>query len=269
MPTHKELLLSLRDGFEQLEIFDQPGLNSLRERARMRIGRVFGEDSPYIERLSNITFRSRMSVPIVSPGRSAPRESPEAKQARERTWLSGQRESIALVDTMLEDLELGDPDQAQGGEDQTMPKSNRVFVVHGHDEGMRDSVARMLTKLGLKPVILHEQPDRGRTIIEKFYDHSDVSFAVVLLSPDDMGYVNTVDHDPAQPRARQNVILELGFFLGRLGRENVVALHKGNVEIPSDFSGVLFKPYVSGGDWPYRLTRELRESGYSVSADDL
>ncbi len=144
-----------------------------------------------------------------------------------------------------------------------------MFVVHGHDEGMRESVARVLATLGLKPVILHEQPDRGRTIIEKFYDYSEVEFAVVLLSPDDMGYVREADPDTAQPRARQNVILELGFFLGKLGRENVVALHKGNVEIPSDFSGVLFTPYVSGGDWPYKLTRELRESGYEVSADDL
>ena len=75
--------------------------------------------------------------------------------------------------------------------------------------------------------------------------------------------------DAAKPRARQNVILELGFFLGMLGRENVVALHRGSVEIPSDFSGVLYTPYDSGGAWPYRLTRELRESGYSVSADNL
>ncbi|MCA1717342.1 MAG: nucleotide-binding protein, partial [Actinobacteria bacterium] len=135
--------------------------------------------------------------------------------------------------------------------------------------GMRESVARVLTTLGLEPVILHEQPDRGRTIIEKFYDYSDVGFAVVLLSPDDTGYANTGGPNTAQPRARQNVILELGFFLGKLGRENVVALHKGIVEIPSDFSGVLFKPFVSGGDWPYKLTRELRESGYKVSADAL
>ena|SRR5215207_8546185 len=155
------------------------------------------------------------------------------------------------------------------GEEPTGPKSDRVFVAHGHDEGMRESVARVFATLGLEPVILHEQPDRGRTIIDKFYYYSEVEFAVVLLSPDDMGYASEAGPDTAQLRARQNVILELGFFLGKLGRENVVALHKGNVEIPSDFSGVLFTPYVSGGDWPYKLTRELRVSGYGVSADDL
>jgi len=111
---------------------------------------------------------------------------------------------------------------------------------------MRESVARVFATLGLEPVILQEQPDRGRTIIDKFYYYSEVEFAVVLLSPDDMGYASEAGPDTAQLRARQNVILELGFFLGKLGRENVVALHKGNVEIPSDFSGVLFTPYVSG-----------------------
>lgn len=269
MPTNKELLKSLRDGFEQLQVFDSAGLKSIRSRGEMIIGRVFGEDSPYIKRLSDITFTPR-AVPIVgSSGSSSYPSSDPRRQERQNIWLSGQREAISLVDTMLEQLELEEETLRESGEDHAAPKSDRVFVVHGHDDGMREYVARILANLGLKPVILHEQPDRGRTIIEKFYAYSDVGFAVVLLSPDDMGYVNTADPGTAQPRARQNVILELGFFLGKLGRENVVALHKGNIEIPSDFSGVLFQPYVSGGDWPYKLTRELRESGYNVSADDL
>ncbi len=92
---------------------------------------------------------------------------------------------------------------------------------------------------------------------------------LVLLVSDEVGYAKTAGSDTAQPRARQDVILVLGFFLGRLGRENIVALHKGHMRIPSDFSGVLFKPYVSGGDWPYKPTRELRESGYKVFANAL
>jgi predicted nucleotide-binding protein len=262
-----ELLESLRDGFEQLEVLDQSELNSLRGRAQMIIERVFGQGSSYNARITRIRFLPG-SVPFArTHGGSA---SAEEKQRQQRAWLSGQKESVALINTMLEDLELRESEQVQGGEDPAMPKSNRVFVMHGHDEGMRESVARVLTTFGLEPVILHEQPDRGRSIIEKFYDYSDVDFAVVLLSPDDTGYANTGGPDMAQPRARQNVILELGFFLGRLGREKVVALHKENVEILSDFSGVLCQPFISGGDWPYKLTRELRESGgYKVSADAL
>jgi predicted nucleotide-binding protein len=271
MPTKRELLLSLRKGFEKLETFDRARLNGLKDRGNMIIRRVFGEDSPYEKRLSGISFRGAGVAIVSSSGGSV---TPAERQRRERNWRSGQTESLALIDTMLEDLELSEfelpePEWVETGEEPTGPKSDRVFVVHGHDEGMRESVARVLATLGLKPMILHEQPDRGRTIIEKFYDYSEVEFAVVLLSPDDMGYVREADPDTAQPRARQNVIMELGFFLGKLGRENVVALHKGNVEIPSDFSGVLFTPYVAGGDWPYKLTRELRASGYKVSADDL
>jgi predicted nucleotide-binding protein len=85
----------------------------------------------------------------------------------------------------------------------------------------------------------------------------------------DTGYSNTDGPDAARPRARQSASLELGFFLGRLRRENVLALHRGNVEIPSDFSGVLYIPYDPGGAWPYKLTRELSESGYDVSVDNL
>ena len=151
------------------------------------------------------------------------------------------------------------------------PPSSRVFVVHGHDNGMKQAVARALEKLGLEPVILHEQADRGRTVIEKFEAHSKVNFAVVLLSPDDMGYPNGTDPKTARPRARQNVILELGFFLGAMGRERVLALKKdaAGFELPSDFLGVLWKPYDDAGAWERELVKELNESGYNVNANKL
>ena len=101
-------------------------------------------------------------------------------------------------------------------------------------------MARFLEKLGLQPIILHEQPNSGRTIIEKFETYSsDISFAIVLLTPDDIGGINENDQEQ-QPRARQNVIMELGYFMGRLGRTRVCALHKGGVELPSDYQGVVY-----------------------------
>lgn len=266
MPTNKELLESLRDGFEQLELFDGPRLNSLRDRGRMIIGRVFGNDSPYIERLSSIEFRyTGMTVTTLGAAETA-----GERQRRARHWIAGQNESIALIDTMLEDLELSEPEQVQSVEVAAVPTSNRVFVVHGHDNEMKQAVARTVERLGLEAVILHEKPNRGQTIIEKIERYSDVGFAVVLLSPDDTGYSNAEGPDAARPRARQNVILELGYFAGKLGRESVVALHRGGIEFASDYDGVLYTPYDGdSGTWRGELVAELRESGYDVSADNL
>lgn len=115
---------------------------------------------------------------------------------------------------------------------------------------MKQSVARTLERLGLEPVILHEQPNRGQTLIEKIDRESDVGFAVVLLSPDDRGYSIADGEKSTRPRARQNVIVELGYFAGKLGRENVVALHRGSdLELPSDYDGVLYTPYDARGAW--------------------
>ena len=266
MPTNEELLASLREEFEQLELFDRAKLNSLRDRGQMYIRRIFGPDSPYIEQLASIEFRYMgIAVGTLEGG-----DSPATRRARECAWLSGQEQAVAFVDTMLQDLELGDSGWTSAGEEQTGPRSRRVFVVHGHDREMKQAVARTLERLGLEAVILHEKPNRGQTLIEKIERFSDVDFAVILLSPDDTGYSNTGGPDSAKPRARQNVILELGYFAGKLGREHVVALHRGDIEFPSDYDGVLYTPYDDdSGTWRWELIAELKESGYDVSADDL
>ncbi len=148
--------------------------------------------------------------------------------------------------------------------------TNRVFIVHGHDESMRHYFANTLMKLGLKPIILHEQPDAGKTIIEKFERDSDVGFAVILLSPDDMGYKKDYGAKKAKPRARQNVILELGYFVGKLGRAKVMVLKRGDdLEDPSDLIGVVYTPFDDHGAWRLKLVNELKAAGYKVSADDL
>ena len=134
--------------------------------------------------------------------------------------------------------------------------------------GPRMTVARFLTKLGLEPVVLHEQPNQGRTIIEKFEEYAQVAFAVVLLTPDDIGGRHG-QSDGLQPRARQNVILELGFFLGKLGRRGTCALLKEDVEIPSDYDGVLYIPMDDQGAWQMALVRELKEAGLNVDANRL
>jgi predicted nucleotide-binding protein len=139
--------------------------------------------------------------------------------------------------------------------------SGKVFVVHGHDDAVREAVARFISKLDLIPVILHEQASQGRTIVEKLEHHGDVGYAVVLLTPDDVGGTGP---DHLHPRARQNVVLELGYFLGRLGRDRVCAVHRGELELPSDYMGVIYIPFDSSGGWRLHLAKELRAAGFSV-----
>jgi predicted nucleotide-binding protein len=138
---------------------------------------------------------------------------------------------------------------------------SKIFVVHGHDEGAREAIARFIQALGFQPIILHERANEGRTVIEKVEAHGDVGFAVVLLTPDDEGCAK--GGTPA-PRARQNVLLELGYFIGRLGRNRVCALKRGDLEIPSDFGGVVYEPFDAAGGWKQILGRELEAVDYQI-----
>jgi len=145
----------------------------------------------------------------------------------------------------------------------------KVFIVHGRNDTLKVSVARLLEKVNLKPIILHEQPNLGRTIIEKFLDYSDVAFAVILLTGDDRGGPAQDPPEKYRLRARQNVILELGYFIRALGRKRVAAIYQQDVEIPSDYSGVLFIPHDESGIWQLRLAKEIRASGIRVDLNKL
>ncbi|MDD2914146.1 MAG: nucleotide-binding protein [Gallionella sp.] len=146
--------------------------------------------------------------------------------------------------------------------------TKKVFVVHGHDNEAKETVARFIERLRLTPVILHEQPNSGRTIIEKFEVFSDVGFAVVLLTPDDIG-APSLEPKNLKSRARQNVILELGYFMGKLSRFRVCALYKQGVEMPSDYQGVLYIEMDSAGAWKKKLAQELVEANLSIDLDGL
>ncbi len=141
--------------------------------------------------------------------------------------------------------------------------NTRIFIVHGHDELAKVSVENRVRELGLDPIILHKRPNAGRTIIEKFEDHANVSFAIVLLTPDDIGAPKNKPSE-TKPRARQNVILELGYFMGKLGRNRVCALYKKGVELPSDIQGVTYLPMDSAGAWRMDLAKEIKNAGIEV-----
>ncbi len=149
------------------------------------------------------------------------------------------------------------------------PLSRRVFLVHGHDEAVKQAVARVLDRLELEPIILHEQPDKGRTIMEKFEDYADVGFAVVLITGDDVGGDRSAGPAAYRPRARQNVLVEMGSFLGRLGRPKVCVLYEAGVELPSDYSGVLFTELDAGDGWKLKLAREIQAANIPIEGNRL
>lgn len=156
---------------------------------------------------------------------------------------------------------------------QTKVKSlgNKVFIVHGHDEGIKQTVARFLEKLDLNVVILHEQPNKGKTIMEKLESHSsdiDIGYAVVILTPDDVGKLGS-GPDELYPRARQNVILELGYFVGKLGRERVCALKYGEIELPTDILGVIYISADSTNAWQLELAKELKAADFDIDLNKL
>lgn len=204
-------------------------------RAKSIVADVFGRDSDFYESLA---------------------------QSKPPEHHSRFKQAAAIVDGALEEAsrKLGSEPQAQNKPRQAATGSS-VFVVHGHDHGTMHMVARFLEKLKLVPIVLHEQANGGRTIIEKFETHSaEAACAIVLLTPDDVGG----QREPAKlsPRARQNVVFEHGFFVGALGRRRVIALRAGEVEIPSDLSGVLYVDMVE--DWKLRLAKELKTAGLEV-----
>lgn len=148
--------------------------------------------------------------------------------------------------------------------------SNKVFIVHGHEIAAKAELEVFLTEIGLQPIVLHRQPDEGQTIIEKFEKHSDVGYAFVLLTADEVAYLVKdaglpEGKRPEERRARPNVIFEFGYFVGKLGRSRVCALHSGNVMLPSDLNGLLYKRYEKQiQEVAYEIMKELKAIGYRL-----
>lgn len=150
------------------------------------------------------------------------------------------------------------------------PISNKVFIVHGHDDKLKEATARLIQKLSLEPIILNEQAHKGKTLIEKLESHSsDISFAIILLTPDDVIRSESGEPKDMEFQARQNVILELGYFFGNLGRKNVCVIYDDRVTIPSDFDGMGYIPYDNDNAWKLLMAKELQAAGLKVDLNDL
>jgi predicted nucleotide-binding protein len=244
------LIMSLMHDLMALNENDIKGIDAFLRRTEM-ILRNLKLDEPYYKQILKSELRNTM------------------RWGWQTTFSEARERVHNILQTVYEEWELFTKGaKAKAGA--TTEYSNRIFIVHGHDEGMREAVARVIEKLNFDPIILHEKPDKGRTIIQKFTEYSDVGFAIILLSPDDQGQKIGGGFD-LKSRARQNVIFELGFFIGRLGPDRVLVIHREqkDFEFPSDYEGVLYTPYDHGGGWRHKIADELKAAGYSVDANKL
>lgn len=182
-----------------------------------------------------------------------------------KSWCeAGLRSCRLAFETYLEDMtdeSVYDVQQRLTDKSYNMSK---IFVVHGHDGELKQSVARIIEKQGIEAIILSEQANKGRTIIEKFEDYSNVGGAICLFTADD--YSRTKKETTYTARARQNVVLETGYFMGKLGRARIVLMADEGVEMPSDLSGVV---YTHTDRWEIELLKELKEIGYTVDFNKL
>ena len=187
---------------------------------------------------------------------------------------------VAYLQGFIDRIDLipCDAESAMTEKSKVEMSADKVFIVHGHGELAKITAARTLEQLGLKPIILHEQEDYGNTIIEKFESNAtDVGFAVVLLTADDMGISrkdieksNTENREPkASKRARQNVVFEMGYFMGKLDRAHVFLLLEDGVEKPGDLDGIVYTPIDSEGMWKIKLAKRLKAVGYKVNTDAI
>ncbi|QAV11143.1 nucleotide-binding protein [Bacillus vallismortis] len=255
-----KILNDLIEKTDSLKFNDGGRLDELLKESEMIIKNICENSSEYISSLKSASFYLSFF--------------PSERADMIRQWQRGQEQLTNLFNTIKKEIQLFEDREPIDSIDEVIEaKTNSIFIVHGRDDLMKLEVARALETLKLNPIILHEQPNDGLTIIEKFEQRSvDCQFAIVLMSPDDMGYLRGKEKSK-QFRARQNVILELGYFIGKLGRKNVMTLVKddpsGSLEIPNDFAGVVYTNFDSGGGWKLQIAKQLASCGYQIDANVL
>lgn len=239
-------------------------VKALEQRIRGVLDSVFGHGTVQNRRYISAAELDNGPWHVVIAGFG--RERDEGADAREYV-AEGKRRSVALLGEakrwLQDEIDNAEPVAANLPASE-VSGSNDVFIVHGHDGEAREAVARFVGILGLNPVVLHEQANMGMTIIEKVEAHgSAAGFAIVLLTPDDKG---GKAGETVRPRPRQNVVMELGYFIGKLGRPRVCALATTrDMELPSDMSGIVCETFDNDNPaWKMSLARELQAAGCAV-----
>jgi predicted nucleotide-binding protein len=249
--------------------YNIPEVEKLEASIKGALAAAFGDGTPAYNRYRHATSLDNgprfARTGAFGRGRQIDYDAREAQEARQYL-ADGKKQSIGLLEDAIRALEYEIADQEPRGIPAALPlaiqspePSRKIFLVHGRDDAAKNEVALFLRGIGLEPIILHLRPNGGRHLLTKFAEESEgASFAVVLMTPDDEGGLSGTDD--WRPRARQNVVFELGFFIGKLGAARVAALLKGDVEKPSDFDGIAYIGLDPNSRWKTDLARELHHA---------
>lgn len=237
-----------------------PEFDKWKKRVLRHIKNIFGENSDQFKEFKKIQFL--YSGPRGFDGVEVPRD--------KITYNNGLTTAKAFLESCIEEISENHTIRLEQNTIIDAPKThdqNKVFVVHGHDNEAKLEVARFIEKLGFEPIILHEQASGSKTIIEKIESYSNVGFGVVLYTDCDIGAKKS-DSNKLNKRARQNVVFEHGFLIGKLSRSRVCALVKGNIETPSDISGIVYTS-MDSVNWKIELAKEMKAAGYDVDLNKV
>lgn len=253
-------ILTLEDDFKRFNVNEK--FDKFKLELEMFLKNTFGDTSDEFNKFKKIRFLYTGYRPM--EGLTVPLDL--------STYKDGLKSTKILLEAILNNITengliITQPINTQIIPETTKTISNKVFIVHGHDELAIVQVSEVLRKLRLEPIILKDEASKSNTIIEKIERlSSDVGFGIVLYTACDIG---GKDLNSLQPRARQNVVLEHGYLMAKLGRENTLALKKDNVETPSDIQGLVYTPMDEHKAWQYKLVDELKLAGYNVSKDSI
>lgn len=243
---------------------ESPEFKAWQVKAENILTKCYGMESKELYRFRNIIFYPRYAYAT---------QSDEVNLCAE-----GLKEAKAYFEVYLEEIEdhcaenvssdvSGISDEAKSVEKKVnSTRKRKVFIVHGHNEALKQEVARMVEKQGLEAIILSEQANQGKTIIEKIEENADVDAAICLFTGDDYGRAKDTEAEENKLRARQNVVFEAGYFMGKLGRKNVIIVADKNLELPSDMQGVV---YTDAGNWKTEVLQGLDKIGYAIDFNKL
>ncbi|MGD9623865.1 MAG: TIR domain-containing protein [Arcobacter sp.] len=236
-----------------------PLLDKFISRGERFLTDIFDKDNKYLSSFTSLDYFSP-TFAFVTGFNDTNNKYNEDNEAYHKDLVQAQ----TIIESAIEDVEDWKDNIISTQVSQTTI-SNNIFIVHGHDDLLKTEVELLIHQIGLTPIILHKQADLGKTIIEKIEHYTDVGFGIVLYTPCDVG--KAIKEPELKNRARQNVVFEHGYLIGRLGRERVCFLVKDEIETPGDIAGAIYTSV--NANWRLQVVKELQAAGYNVSADKV